>query len=210
MYTIVYTLSIFIHLGNDMIKESDKKSGSLSNQSKSTQKATSGSFRPGAKTVSLSTRLSQEDAEFLAGLKVEGATTPSEKLRAVISDTRKRSVGMQDYRGSFLMYQEVLNRVATVTREIEMDHQIHSEMVSRTIEWLPDMMAFVTSKGAELQQNGNVESINSLEDGITDRCFRLIQSILQLGVTETCPCYEPNAVAKRMPPVVSLLKVIQG
>lgn len=179
-------------------------------QKKRDKKTSTDAYRSGTKTVSLSTRLSQEDAEYLSSLKVEGATTPSEKLRAVISETRKRNEGMQDYRGSFQMYQEVLSRVAMVTRGIEMEQQIHSEMISRTIEWLPDMMAFVTAKGAELQESADVDNAKSLEDGITDRCFRLIQSILQLGVTETCPCYEATVVSKRMPPVVSLLKVIQA
>jgi len=193
-----------------MITETKKKRGTVSNRSSLDKKATTDGYRAGTKTVSLSTRLSQEDAEYLSRLKVEGATTPSEKLRAVISETRKRNEGMQDYRGSYQMYQEVMNRVSMVTREIEMEQKIHSEMISRTIEWLPDMMAFVTAKGAELQKSADVDNAKSLEDGVTDRCFRLIQSILQLGVTETCPCYEATAVSKRMPPVVSLLKVIQA
>jgi len=194
-----------------MITETKKKRGTTSSRSSLNKKAVTDGYRPGTnKTVSLSTRLSQEDAEYLSKLKVEGATTPSEKLRAVISETRKRNEGMQDYRGSFQMYQEVMNRVSMVTREIEMEQKIHSEMISRTIEWLPDMMAFVTAKGAELQESADIDNAKSLEDGITDRCFRLIQSILQLGVTETCPCYEATAVSKRMPPVVSLLKVIQA
>ena len=165
--------------------------------------------RTGAKTVSLSTRISQEDAEFLAGLKIQDASTPSEKLRVIIADSRKRHEGMQDYRNSLLMYQDMLNRVVTVSRELEMENQIHSELVSRLIEWLPDMMAFATAMGSKLQQARSVESLKEFEDGITDRSFRLFLSILQMGITDTCPCYQKNAISKRISEVVKLVNVIQ-
>lgn len=167
------------------------------------------SLRGGTKTVSLSTRISQEDAEFLSALKLESANTPSEKLRVIIAEARKRQEGMQDYRSSLLMYQNMLNRLVTVSREIEMENQIHSELVSRLTEWLPDMMAFTTAMGSELHQSRNVEDLKKIEEGITDRSFRLFQSILQMGITESCPCYQTNAVSKRMAEIVNLVNVIQ-
>jgi len=165
--------------------------------------------RSRAKTVPLSARISQEDAEFLSSMQIQGATTPSEKLRIIIAETRERHQGLQDYRSSLIMYQEMLNRFVTVTRELEMHHQIHSELVSRMIEWLPDMMAFVTAMGMELQQTGQVENLKYMEEGITDRSFRLIQSILQMGVTDTCPCYNQSSISSRMDTVEKLVRVRQ-
>lgn len=195
-----------------MTKESSKSAGDRKGQSGSLDKRTDGikrSMRAGTKAVPLSTRISQEDAEFLSALKVQDANTPSEKLRVIIAETRKRHEGMQDYRSSLLMYQDMLNRVVTVTRELENENQIHSELISRLTEWLPDMMAFTTAMGSELQQSRSVESLKKFEDGITDRSFRLFQSILQMGITDTCPCYQTNAVSKRMTEVVNLINVIQ-
>lgn len=116
---------------------------------------------------------------------------------------------MQDYRSSLMMYQDLLNRVVSVTRELELEHQIHSELLTRLTEWLPDMMAFLTATGAELQQTGSVENLKYLEEGITERSFRLIQSVLQMGITDTCPCYQTDAVSKRMTAVINLVNVIQ-
>ena len=195
-----------------MTKEPKKKADDRIGHSESPDKSTDAikrSNRAGTKTVSLSTRISQDDAEFLSALKVQDANTPSEKLRVIIAETRKRHEGMQDYRSSLLMYQDMLNRVATVSRELEMENQIHSELVSRLTEWLPDMMAFATAMGTELQQTRSVESLKKFEDGITDRSFRLFQSILQMGITDTCPCYQTNAVSKRMTEIVNLINVIQ-
>ena len=50
-----------------------------------------------SKTVSISARISHEDAEFLSSLTIEGATTPSDKLRALLADARQRHAGLQDY-----------------------------------------------------------------------------------------------------------------
>ena len=161
------------------------------------------------KAVSLSTRISQEDAEFLSSLQIQGANTPSEKLRVLITDTRKRHDGEQDFRSNLLMFQEMLNRVSTISKELEMENQIHSEIVSRLTEWLPDMMAFMTTMGTELQQSASIDTLKKLEDGLTDRSFRLFQSILQMGVTDSCPCYQNDAVSKRLSSIVNLVNVIQ-
>jgi len=195
-----------------MTKQPSKVVSGMKGQNASLEKNTDvikRSMRGGMKTVPLSARISQEDAEFLSALKIEDANTPSEKLRVIITETRKRHEGMQDYRSSLLMYQTMLNRVVTISREVEMENQIHSELVFRLTEWLPDVMAFATAMGSELQQSRSVESLKKFEDGITDRSFRLFQSILQMGITDTCPCYQTNAVSKRMADVVNLVNVIQ-
>lgn len=189
-----------------MTKQPSKMIKDGKNESMDTSART---MRSRSKAVSLSTRISQEDAEFLSALKIEDANTPSEKLRVIIAETRKRHEGEQDYRSSLLMYQDLLNRVVTVSRELEMENQIHSELISRLTEWLPDMMAFATTMGSELQHSRNVDTLKKFEDGVTDRSFRLFQSILQMGITDTCPCYQTDAVSKRMSEIVKLVNVIQ-
>ena len=42
-----------------------------------------------SKTVPLSVRISHDDAEYIAGLKIDDALTPSDKVRAIIRDARK-------------------------------------------------------------------------------------------------------------------------
>lgn len=195
-----------------MTKQPGKAAGDQKGQSVSMDKSMNtikGSMRGGMKTVPLSTRISQEDAEFLSALKIDDANTPSEKLRVIIAEARKRQEGMQDYRSSLLMYQSMLNRLVTVSRELEMENQIHSELVFRLTEWLPDMMAFTTAMGSELHRSRSVEDLKKFEEGITDRSFRLFQSILQMGITESCPCYQTNVVSKRMAEIVNLVNVIQ-
>ena len=61
-----------------------------------------------SKTVPISARISHEDAEFISQLKINEATTPSDKLRAIISDAKRQRLRTQDYRGCFQMIQELL------------------------------------------------------------------------------------------------------
>ena len=49
------------------------------------------------KTITLSVRLSQEDSDYLASLKINNATTPSDKLRAIIAQSKELQFGDKDY-----------------------------------------------------------------------------------------------------------------
>ena len=61
-----------------------------------------------SKTVQISARISNEDAEFLSKLTINGAKTPSDKLRAIITQTRKRSIEIQDYTGCYKLIQDLV------------------------------------------------------------------------------------------------------
>lgn len=49
------------------------------------------------KSVPLSVRISVDDAEFIARLSLEGATTPSEKMRKLLGEARRRREDAADY-----------------------------------------------------------------------------------------------------------------
>jgi len=160
------------------------------------------------KAVTISARISQEDALFLSQYKVEGAVTPSDKLRAIITETRERQQRMKDYRGSINMFQSLLAPVDAEIRELELQHHIHSELITRILEWLPDMMALVIAAETGLNKNTKKEQLEDIEEGIADRVFRLIESVMQMGVTQRCPCYNSNAISKRVDPILDLVRVI--
>ena len=105
------------------------------------------------KAVTISARISQEDALFLSQYKGEGAVTPSDKLRAIITEARERQQRMKDFRGSIDMFQNLLAPVDAEIRELELHHHIHSELITRILEWLPDMMAFIIASETKLNKN---------------------------------------------------------
>ncbi|MDH3588576.1 MAG: hypothetical protein OEQ74_04160 [Gammaproteobacteria bacterium] len=159
------------------------------------------------KTVPVSVRLPREDALFLDALSLEGAETASEKLRALISDARKRQHGTEEYPAALRLAQENLAPTLRIVRDSERNMDMHSELISRLGEWLPDCMAYlIACNGAatELDQ----DALTNIERGLAERAFVLIQSILQMGVTQSSSCYDPSVISKRLDTVMDLADVI--
>jgi len=59
---------------------------------------------------------------------------------------------------------------------------MHSELVSRVLEWLSDMMAFITSAGAKKDNEHADTQLGIVEKGVADRAFRLMEFMLQMRV----------------------------
>jgi len=161
-----------------------------------------------SKMVPISTRISQEDVEFISQLKVSGATTPSDKVRAIIAEAKRRSEGMEDYRSAFKMMQELFQPVREYIREAELETGKHSELVTRLIEWLPDMTAYLLSTFTRSEHDIDEQDLIDLESGLADRIFRMIESVMQMGVTQRCPCYNPSAINQEIDPILELANVI--
>lgn len=162
-----------------------------------------------AKTVTLSARISHEDAEFISRLDIDGAKTPSDKLRHIITEARRRHEGSQDYRGSMHTVGDMLSTVNTLIREQELEHHVHSELVTRILDWLPDTMAFIMASEASLNKQAAPKQLLEIESGINERIFRLFESVLQLGITEYCPCYNNRAIQERVKPILELVQIIK-
>ena len=163
-----------------------------------------------SKTVPISARISHEDAEFISQLKINGATTPSDKLRAIIFDARRQRLRTKDYRGSFQMIQELLMPVIEIIRQAELESLEHSELITRSVEWLPDTLAFIVSSAPQSLDDKSAEKLHSLEKGLADRVFRLMESVLQMGITQKCPCYDADTISQRVGPILELAQVIEN
>jgi hypothetical protein len=160
-------------------------------------------------TVPISARIAHKDAEFLSQIKVPGAKTPSDKLRAILSDARRRSAREKDYRGTFQHLQEILGPVVEQIRQAELTHGIHSELVTRTLDWLPDAVAYLVAGIGENDSVPKEEQLFRLEQGLGDRLFGLMESILHMGITKSCPCYDGGTVLSRIDPILQLAHIIQ-
>ncbi len=161
-----------------------------------------------AKTYPVSVRLPKEDADFLAELHVDGATTASDKMRALISDARRRHQGPQDFQSCLSAVEEMLGPVSRRLRHGELRESVHSELLTRLLEWLPDMAAFLIASGEQIEGDG--KALRRMEEGVAERAFRLMESLMHLGVTRRCPCYDPEVINQRVAPILELAKVIEA
>lgn len=159
------------------------------------------------KTKQVGVRLTDEEAEFLAQLKIENAATPSDKLRAIIDDARMRKLGTEDYDGSLKLVLDMLAPTTRIIRSSENDHRMHSELVSRLSDWVPECMAYlVASNGSEMVLDQ--DRLREIEAALADRVFVLIQSVLQLAISKHAPLYDNDVVQGGVQPVLELAEVV--
>ena len=162
-----------------------------------------------AKTVPLSVRVSADEAEFLARLRIDEATTPSEKLRALLRNERRRHEGYRDYRRVLRLTQETLAPALARVQSAENREDKHSEFVHLVADWLPDTIAtFLT--GMADRERDSTEALTELERRLADRVFRLSESTLRLGVTRAAQALDPGVVSTRMDPLLELVDVIRN
>src|SRR5690606_35756057 len=133
-----------------------------------------------------------------AGLEVPGASTPSDKLRAVIADARLRQEGRRDFASALAMVEDMLAPARRQFREAEHHHRISSDLLAVVFDRLPEVMASLmavdansgaaAADGRELAEavRGNQQKAALLEwEGmLADRIFALIESVIRLGVTK--------------------------
>ena len=158
------------------------------------------------KSIPLSVRVTAEDADFLARLDVPGATTPSDKLRHLLSEARERHARGADYEGHLAMAAEMLGDARRRWRSIETQERLRSDLVRMMAEWLPETAALFASGMTEgrLPREGLV----AFEAGLADRAVALAEGLMRLAVTGKEPCYEPQAVRSRIEQVIELAEIV--
>lgn len=161
------------------------------------------------KNVPLSVRVSEEDAEFIARLQVSGAATPSDKIRAMLAEARRRHEGVQDFEGALAMCEDMLVPVLRRLQNAELEQRLHSELLSHVAHWLPDLVALLLTAFSGVKRL-EPEHLQGLENEVADRVFRLIEDVLRMGITRECRGYDPTVVAQRMAPVLELAELARA
>lgn len=162
-----------------------------------------------AKSVPISVRLSHEDAEFLSSLTISGASTPSDKLRAIIREQRRRQLTTMDYPGCFQLIQTFMTPVVEAVRQAENEQDMHSELITRAFDWLPDLIACLVSALPEASETLLYPDLGELEKVFADRLFRIMESVLQMGTNQWNHCYDPQQMEKRSQPLLELAALVR-
>ena len=181
------------------------------------------------KSISLSVRVSQQDAEFVAGLDLPGAATPSDKLRELIREARRRHEQTNDYNAMLALLEQLVRQAKARNQFARHVDRVQSELIDAAYEWLPETLAWLTTPGTPgtpetpgtpapetpgTFPEGAVEAaaahLAEIERGLADRIFALIERVLRLGVTQTCRCIDPGIIHGRLGPVMELAQLIQS
>lgn len=159
------------------------------------------------RSVPFSARISEEDAEFLALLQIDGAKTPSDKLRALLAEARRRYADKSEYVEHVQASAEWLAPARRQWLAAEHALQMHSPSVQRVMDWLPETLAFV--QHAAGQEAPQVQDLRALEKGVMERVARLCESMLQLAFTPEGMGYQPREVRQQLAAVLQLAHLLQ-
>jgi hypothetical protein len=154
----------------------------------------------------VSARIPNEDLEWLAALEVQGATTPSDKLRALVTQVRRQHEGAMDYGASLQWMRDLVTPLVTAVGGFEHRHGKHSEIIRLVADWVPQTMAILIAD-ANLGRDPQRKA-PELEEKLILKLFQLVMAVLRLSVTPAADCYDPRALEKNLPQVIELAGVI--
>ncbi len=158
------------------------------------------------KKIQIGARVNAEDAEFLNLLEINGATTPSDKLRAIIEEARLRREFSHDFTGSYRMIQEQVTPITERIKKAEFEKNIHSAQLTRILEWLPEFYAYSLSSLADDAESK--EELANYEKGAVDRVARLFESLLHLELSTQASSYTPGVFRDHVSSLAELIRII--
>lgn len=162
-----------------------------------------------SKTTPVTTRLTQEDQDFLSRLQLGGATTISEKLRELIAEERLRQAARKDFASALTMVDRLLEGATTAVHVAEKSTKQHSQLVRRVLEWLPDTVAVALAESPAPDDNAPEAAIRRLEEELSIRVLRLMEAVLQAALNPESSLYEPALLdAARLAPVLKIAELI--
>lgn len=161
-----------------------------------------------AKSISLSVRLSPEDAATLASLDFPDATTPSEKIRALIKQASTTETSGDGYADQLAHQHGKLSNTTNSVVAGEAKFGKHSELLAYFARWAPEVLAFYIFHAPRKDEKQPAGMLKVLEHGVADRIFLLFDHVLRLAVTGESPCYDRKLIVSRARTVTQLAGLI--
>ena len=163
-----------------------------------------------SKTIPVSLRISQDDANFLARLEHHGAITASEKIRTLITEARLRanSAPQELITSTIALIEQRCEEI----RNIESQRTIHSEIISKIGSWLPQFLrSFLAALPPDKTLSRDIPDLEALkhyELRLVRDVTSLMEGALRLAVTRQEPCYDPSVISSNLSIVRELMEIV--
>ncbi len=154
--------------------------------------------------IPLSVRISQEDADFISEVRIGDANTPSEKIRELLKQARLAHTQEQDYAGALASVERFLQAAKHHVLQAEQAHGVHSSVLARLFELLPDLLATLI---ADADADADKQALQVYEEKVMRRIVRLTDAVLQLAVIGKGAAYDDN-VLKHLDNTLQLAQVV--
>ena len=152
-------------------------------------------------------RLDEDDLTYLAGLEVAGATNLSEKIRSLLAEARLQREGVGDALTAHAFSERLLQGTMRAIREAESQTEMRSELLSRVMAWLPDLLALLLAGGGRWPKSAQADQLRKVERGVGERVLSLVDSMVQQAVAGFPGCYDSSGLTER---AQTALRVIGG
>lgn len=180
--------------------------------------------------IPLSVRISESDAAFLASMKYDGATSLSEKTRALIAEARRRRENEGHLDEAVRVLEDIHQAQDSARRAVERDADMHSELLGQFSRWLmethirflegagaaglPDQTGREGGKPDKGERPGSEsaarqEAMRQYEKRMADQIFLLMDLVFRQGLTESSHNYDPRLVRDRMAGILELSSLIK-
>lgn len=146
---------------------------------------------PTQSRIPLSVRIDQEDADFISQLHIDGANTPSEKIRELLKQARIAHTQVQNYTNALKQMEQFVQSSRRAVLHAEKEHGIHSNILARLFEQIPDLAATLV---ADLPENVSKAQLYEYEREMMWRVVRLMDAVLQLAVVGKGAAYDDNVL----------------
>lgn len=154
------------------------------------------------KTVQLSVRVSDDDAAFLASLEIEGALTPSEKMRAILQAERQRHGAETTPNEMEDIIRSMMRRARLQVRTLEKERNVRSDLVARLYERIPELAgALIAGLGKRTPEE--------FESAMAADLYALIEEALSLALVSQNRVYDAGVAVPHLPPVLELADLIR-
>ena len=159
------------------------------------------------KSTSLSVRVNDDDAMFLATLQIGDAKTPSEKLRALLRSERRRQEGTRDAVEAADMVKDLLQPARRRVRALQSEAGVRSDLLKKVYDGIPEI-AGLALVGPGQGGPGTPEDLKAFERLVVDEVFNLVQDLMELGLTPKNRVLDVDTVGERIDSVLEFIELI--
>lgn len=159
-----------------------------------------------AQMQTISIRIPDDDFQWLLSVAETDAKTPSEKLRYLLTRMREQETGRTDYRRCATWMRELAQPFSDAVNDVERKHKIHSDLVAAVCEHVPQIMSTLVSERPAAGRD--LEKAKSSEAMLAQQCFRLLSTLLRLGVTSNPATYDKQVLDAYLDDIIEIAAII--
>ena len=155
----------------------------------------------------ISVRLPEDDWDWLVSLNIEGCSTLSDKVRGLITRAHRQDEGASDFVSAASQMRDLLRPFVDALRGAEHKVRIHSEVLARVCDQVPEIMAAVIA--ARPSGKDPRASLVEIEAEVVRRALQLLVSLARLAVTPNIPAYDPQVMRPHLLELINITKLIE-